>query len=176
MATTTPEPGQLYQAQRPTPGAPVLAEEVRDNFTALAANNYIEKADPTLFPAVPFAGMHRTNATDPNNVKEEVWLPGSGGGGGGAWKTISQKVQLGVPNPAKVVVQLTVAANVWTIDHNLGSLPLVQVLSDALIQLQNVPAAPGADQYILQHVITPLVQRVIVTFSAPRTGWIIIVG
>ena len=166
----TPDPGTLFQFQKPAPGSPTLAEEVRDNFTALVQNNLITaQSDPTKVPPAPKDGMRRINAVDPNNVKDEVYFNGN-------WRTVFQKLNLGNPAPAKIIVQVTVPQSVWTIDHNLGGLVIVQVLNDSLIQRQNVPSAPNSDQYILQHVITPTVQRIIITHPFNTTGWVIISG
>jgi len=169
MATTAPEPARLFKFATPAPGTPTLAEEVRDNFSALVQSNYT--TDPA-FPDTPQPGMRRINAEDPTNVKDQVWLPD----GGGSWRTVFQHVEANTPAPAKVIVQVTTPATVWTIDHNLGGLALCQTLDASLKQHVVVSAAPAPGECIVQHVITPLVQRVVITHPAPTTGWVIIIG
>ena len=111
MAIT--EPGQLFVFDQPTEKAWADARQIRNLFTALAQTNYTTDA---AYPSAPRAGMARLNASDPNNIKLEFWQ-----GSPGAWRTSLQNIQGGVPAPIKQIVQITAAATVWTIDHNLGN-------------------------------------------------------
>ena len=125
MATN--EPGQLFQFDRPLARGPVASAEVRGLFTALGQTNYT--TDPT-FPAAPRVGMQRINAADPNNIKWEVFQ-----GTPGVWRTLLQNVQGGVITPAKQIVQVVAPTTTWTIDHNLGTQPIVQVFDASFRQM-----------------------------------------
>jgi hypothetical protein len=161
----TIEPARKFKFNRPATGEPPISTLFRDLFEALARTNYTTDAD---FPLVATSkdGMLRVSAVDPNNIKLDVFIDGT-------WRTFIQNAQLGFAAPAKKIIEKTDAETVWTIDHNLGSQPLVQVFSPSYIQRQAVPSAPGANQYILQHT-TP--NRVVVTNPAPATGFVVLIG
>jgi len=126
MAVT--EPGALFEYDRPLEKAPVDAVEMRNLFTALAQSHYTTDED---FPTAPRVGMVRLNAADATNVKLEIFQ-------GDTWRVALQNIQGGVAAPAKQVVQVTTALSAWTIDHNLGSQPLVQVYDTAFRQMTPV--------------------------------------
>jgi len=142
MATI--EPGQLFQFDRPLERAVVDARLVREMFTALAQTNYTSSA---AYPNAPRIGMLRISAVDPSNIKLEVFV-----GAPLQWRTLLQNIQLGVAVPVKQIVQFAVPSLTWTVDHNLGSQPLVQVfdasfnslptgVASAPLYLGHVPAA-----------------------------------
>lgn len=134
MATASPEPGTLFQFDDPADSTPVIAKDLRDNFTALARTNYTtDKSGPLVggkvtpaFPKAPRDGMARLNAADPNNVALEFWLPGTGGGS--VWRRALSFLNLGLGAPSKQIVAFPGAPpppNPWTVDHNIGSQVLV---------------------------------------------------
>lgn len=126
MATI--EPGQLFVFDQPTEKAWADARQIRNLFTALAQTNYTTDA---AYPSAPRAGMARLNASDPNNIKLEFWQ-----GSPGAWRTSLQNIQGGVPAPIKQIVQITAAATVWTIDHNLGNYAIALAFDSSFRQLR----------------------------------------
>jgi len=126
MAAT--EPGQLFEFDQPTEKAWADARQVRNLFTALAQNNYTTDESN---PNAPRLGMLRVNAFDPNNIRLQVWQ-----GSPGQWRTVLQNIQGGVPAPVKQLVQVTTAATVWTIDHNLGKYVLALVFDTSFRQLR----------------------------------------
>src|SRR5688572_21002513 len=138
MATTDPEPSRLFAFNIPADDTPAVAKEIRDNFTALARLNYTTDED---YPENPQNGMPRINAVDPNNIKLQVWIDG-------AWKTIASFLQLGNGTPSKQVVEFSVGANPWVIDHNIGSFPQAQAFNVNGFVFRVVPEAvvPGVNE------------------------------
>jgi|CXWL01.1.fsa_nt_gi hypothetical protein len=168
------EPGQLFLFDRPAQGTPVLSSEIRDNLQAVARTNL--SSDPA-FPANPRTGMLRFLTEDPLNYKLQAWLEQSGGGA--AWRDLLQYVNLGIAAPAKLVFDITVPplVNSWTIDHNLGSYPLVQPFNSAGYQFGVLGQGfvPAANQCLIQQVT---LNRVVITFAPATfpTGFVVIVG
>ncbi len=122
------EPGELFLFARPAVGTPVKSDEVRNNFDALAQLNRTSKPE---FPTIKKDGMPRFLTEDLNNVRLQIWFDN-------AWRTIVQNIQLGIPAPAKLEATFNPApvGPTWTIDHGLGSRPLVQVFDLAGNQLE----------------------------------------
>jgi hypothetical protein len=157
------QPSELFQFDQPPEGGPRTSAEMRDNFNALGQTNYGDDED---YPAAPRKGMLRI-LKDGANTKFQ-WYDGA------TWRDMLQRIEGGVPAPVKVIVDVTVAATVWTVDHNLGSQPLVQVFDASWNQRQVVPPGPvAADQYLLTHVNT---NRFTVTHSGAVTGHVVILG
>lgn len=161
---TTPEASGLYIFDQPASGTPARSQEMRNNFEAVVRNNFGTDASK---PPVAREGMSRIlkDATT-GAVKLQYYL-------NGAWVTFGQNLELGVPVGSKKIFQFASAVSPWTITHNLGSQPLVQIFDVTFTQRQVVPSAPGAGQYILQHSGPDVT---IVTFSAPATGYAIVLG
>ncbi len=134
----------------------LLSKTVRENFGWLA-RTFIT-TDPNL-PANPREGMPRVLGDDENNVKLQYYIQGT-------WRTVLQHLELGVPAPQKQVIQITPAATVWTIDHNLGGPVLCMAFDTSWREIQ------AAD---IQQVGVPI-NRVIVTHAAPEDGWLVIIG
>jgi hypothetical protein len=183
MPTAQPEPGTLFQFDTPADQTPVIARDLRNFFAALARFNYTtDKTGPLdlagnptpAFPKAPRDGMARINASNPNNVKLEFWLPGTGGGS--RWRQALAFLQLGFGAPTKQVQQVITPALVWTIDHNIGSFPLAMAIdtSGYVFADSGPPPNPiGAGQVQVQHAT---LNRVIFTFSGPTAGTAIIIG
>ncbi len=127
------EPAELFRFDVPAQDAPVLSQEIRNNLTALGRTLYT--ADDTK-PDVSVArdGMMRINAADPTNIKLDVFLTGS-------WRTILQGLAGGIAGTTKIIASFTSSA-VRTIDHNLGSKPLVQVADSNNMQLESISPLP----------------------------------
>jgi hypothetical protein len=127
------EPAEQFSFDVPALDAPVLSEEIRNNFNSLGRTLFTE--DDTL-PAVAVArdGMMRVNASDPTNIKLDVFLSG-------AWRTILQGLAGGISATTKIIASF-VSASVWTIDHNLGTKPLAQVADANNMQLEPVSPLP----------------------------------
>jgi hypothetical protein len=160
----SPEASGLFIFDEPQAGAPQRSQEVRNNFEAVVRANF--GTDPTK-PAVARDGMSRVLKDGITGVvRLQYYL-------NGGWRTFGQFLELGVPVGTKKIFQFTPASTPWTITHNLGSQPLVQVYDATYKQLQAVPAAPGADQYILQHSGSNVT---IVTHAAPASGYAIVLG
>lgn len=122
--TDTREPAQVFLYDRPVQGGPSLSEEMRNNFRALAQTFYGTDA---ANPVAPRIGQFRVLREEPpafavTNVKVQ-WFDGA------VWRTLLQGIEGGIPAPTKLIVDITAPLAVWTIDHNLGSFPLVQVLN-----------------------------------------------
>ena len=129
------QPAELFIRGVPRTGTPVLSEEIRNNFQALKQSFYTEDAtkpeDATTDPGQP-----RINAADANNVQLQFRINNS-------WRTALQNLQLGIPAPAKLLSTFVAPGQqVWTITHNLGSKPAVQVFDDLNRQLQAVRDFP----------------------------------
>lgn len=165
MATPSDEVSGLFLFDGPSAQTPMRSQEVRNDLTALAQTNI--GSDPAK-PAFPREGMMRIlKPTAPATAYLlQAYLRG-------AWRTQLQLMESAHPTTAKLIFPFGVATNPWVLQHNLGSMPVVQVLRADLLQRQLVLAAPGADQYILQHADD---NRVNVTFSGPVTGFAIVVG
>lgn len=171
MATTNPEPGVLFKYDRPEDDQPAISQQVRDDLHALARLHYT--TDPDM-PANPRDGQPRVNAEDPNNIKLQLWLPGSGGGS--AWRDALSFLNLGLGAPGKQVVSVTTPQTVWTIDHNIGSFVLAAAFDANGYQYEPIgppPAVIGAGQMQVRQVT---VNRVVLTFSGPVSGFAVIVG
>jgi hypothetical protein len=158
------EPGALFQFGVPAEGAPRTSQPVRDNFTALGQTHYTTDEG---YPASPRKGMMRILLDPADSIHRLQWFDGS------TWRSMLQRIEGGTPAPVKVIVDVNAAATTWTVDHNLGSKPLVQVFDATWIQRQPISAAPGAGQYVLTHVND---NRFTVTHSGAVTGHVIILG
>jgi hypothetical protein len=154
MATTSPEPGTLFQFDDPPDQSPVIAKDLRDNFTALARTNYTtDKSGPLdnvgnvtpAFPKAPRDGMARLNASNPNNVGLEFWLPGTGGGS--AWRRALSFLNLGLGAVSKQIIAFPGAPtppNPWQVDHNIGSQVLVAAFDVNWFMFEIVAGGGGA--------------------------------
>lgn len=159
------QPAQLFLFDRPVQGGPPLSEEMRNNFEALARTML---TDSDAYPSAPRKGMVRIfEDAGPPAVTKYQWYDG------GTWRTMLQKIEGGVAAPAKLLIDITTPLAVWTIDHNLGSRPVVQVFDSPWNQLQPVFGAPGAGQYSLLHVNE---NRVVITHPGAQDGHAIILG
>lgn len=128
MATEL-EPARLFTHGIPIAGAFIDAVEIEHNLRALIQTNYT--TDPN-YPAGAKQGQLRINGTNPLNITLDVFLDGVwqvltglGGGGGGA----------------SVVMVPFASSMVWTLDHNLGHKPLVQVIDSSFRLLAPVSSA-----------------------------------
>jgi len=124
MATT--EPGAQFQFDQPVERAQTDAALIRNLFNALARSNFTTDA---ANPTAPREGMVRFNASDPNNVKLEFWQ-------GGAWRVVLQNIQGGVAATSKQLVQVTVPATTWVVNHNLGNYAVALVFDVGFRQLR----------------------------------------
>lgn len=141
MATTDPEPGALFQYGIPAEGAPMDSKEIANNFLALAENNYTSDTSlsgDSAFPKTKRKGQFRINASDPTNVRLQLALVL---GGSLVWVTVLKYLQLGFSAPLLRIVLVNPGVNVWTIDHDLGQKPLVQVFDDVGFQFDTVGQA-----------------------------------
>lgn len=149
-----------WQWGKPVYRGPRLSEEIRQNFDTLGRLNI---TDDESYPDSPRDGMPRVNEADPTNVKLQIWYDS-------LWRTILQKIHTGIPSPAKLIYEVTVAATVWTIDHNLGSAVLVQVFDSTW----NILTPANIQQ--VDTGVPPLKNRVVITHGAPVTGNAVIIG
>ena len=166
-----PDPGSMFSFAIPADNTPARSPEMRAQFEALARLNYTTDA---AYPKNPRAGMPRVLADDTSNIKLQVYyLSTPTDPSTGAWRTILQNLQLALPAPAKFISAKSGAS--WTIDHNLGTYPQVQVLNSDGWQMQVVPqgATPGVGEYKLQHVT---VNRFVVTHNSAIDGFVIFIG
>lgn len=132
------EPGVLFIYGIPRENAFLDAVEIEACLRALAQTHYT--TDPTK-PADARDGQLRVLANDPANIKFEVFLAG-------AWRTMLQHIDVSIPAPVKQIAQITVPSAAWTIDHNLGSQPLVQAYDDNFRLLAAFTAAnPPTEQW-----------------------------
>lgn len=134
----TREPAQIFLYDRPPQGAPSLSSEVRDNFSALAQSHY--GTDPAN-PTAPRIGHVRILREEPpafavTNVKYQ-WFDGA------IWRTLLQRLEGGIPAPTKLIVDVSTPLTIWTIDHNLGSFPIVQIVNAAGQELVPYNVAGG---------------------------------
>jgi hypothetical protein len=130
------EPADLFAYNRPVEGGFVDAVEIRNFLTALARQHY---TTDIVKPVSPQDGQPRINASNPANVKLEVYLSG-------AWRVLLQNIENGLAAPTKRVVQFDVVSASWVIDHNFGSLPIVYVLDSSLNVLTPVPLLPAVER------------------------------
>lgn len=149
-----------WQWGKPVYRGPRLSEELRENFDTLGRLNI---TDDETYPDSPRDGMPRVNEADSTNVKLQIWY-------GLDWRTILQNIQSGIPAPAKQIHEVTVAAAVWTIDHNLASAVIVQVFDSTW----NILTPTNIQQ--VDTGIPPLKNRVVITHGAPTTGNAVIIG
>lgn len=137
MSNGTVQPAQVWLFERPGTGTPVRSEEVRNNFNAIGRLFFTDNAD---YPENPRNGMPRVLAQDPNNVRFQVWF-------NNAWRTIFQNIQRGIPAPAQLVATVeSPGLTTWTIDHNLGVKPIVQVFDELgnMLEATNLDSPPRA--------------------------------
>jgi len=146
--------------EKPANEGPRLSEEIRDNMGTLGRLNI---TDDEAYPNNPRDGMPRVSEANLTNVKLQVWYRT-------AWLTLMQNIQAGIPVPSKQIHEITVAAGVWTIDHNLGSAVIVQVYNATwnLLTPTNIQQVDTG--------VPPLKNRVVVTHAAPITGNVVIIG
>lgn len=134
-------PGQLFRYDRPLQGSPTLSSEMRDYLQALARTHY---TDNGIYPEAPRLGQLRIFADPgpPLNVRLQ-WYDGA------IWRTLLQNIEGGQAAPAKQIVDVNVATDVWTIDHNLGSQPLVQVFDSTWKAMQPFNPIQGERSTVL---------------------------
>jgi len=151
------DPASMFNFSIPVADAPVLADEVRNNFEALARAFY---TTDTNYPETKRKGMPRIfdNGGTGTDVLLQWW-------DGSAWVTILRGIQKSIATPTRVDMSFA-SALTWTLNHYMGVYPLVQVY-DAAGNLIN------ATNYTLQHVNN---DRVVITFSAPTAGSAILIG
>lgn len=166
------QPAQLFLFDRPATGAPPRSEEVRNNFEAVARNFYTED---TAYPEVKRSGMARIfrDPGPPVNVKLQWW-------DGSDWRTIAQNIEGGIAAPAKQIVDINAALDVWTIDHNLGSQVLALVFDTNWNILSARPVdATGVERRVvnLAHIpsglltgLAPGPAQVVSSLAAPFNG------
>ena len=145
---------------QPEGHVPLASAVVRNNFLSLATTNWTTDAN---YPVNPRNGMQRildTGGTG-TNIKWQIFRSG-------AWKTLVQHLELIFSLAVRTEFGFPVAAAVWTIDHNLGVRPLIQVLDELSNQL--LPAN-------IQHIqVGGVWSRTIVTHGAPQAGYAILIG
>lgn len=147
-------------AAQPKGEVPLTSAIVRNNFNALGTTNWT--TDPN-YPDNPRDGMQRIldEAGAGTNVKWQLYLNGT-------WQTLIQHLELILSISVRREFDFTAAAAVWTINHNLGVRPLVQVFDAADTML-----APAS----IQHVqVGGEWNRVVVTHGAAQTGYALLVG
>jgi len=159
------QPAQQFQYDTPEQNTPNISQEMRDNFEGVARTFL---TDDDALPAAPREGQQRIfkDAGPPASTKLQ-WYDGA------TWRTLIQRIEGGVAAPLKQIVDVTVPQTTWTIDHNIGSYPVVQVFDNTWNQFQVVPTAPGANQYLLVHVNE---NRVVITHTGAQDGHVIILG
>ena len=157
-----PEPGALFNFAVPATGVPQRSVDVRSNFEALARTLLTSDA---AVPATARRGMVRI--LDQVGAVRLQWYTGS------AWVDLILNIDQGNVIPVRTQLQVAAAATVWTVDHNLGRRPLVQVFNGSFRQLAPIASAPAAGQYILDHVNE---NRFTVTHPAPVAGFAIFIG
>lgn len=130
------QPAQKFQYGVPGQNTPSLSAEIRDNFEAVARTFLTNDG---ALPAAARAGQVRIfqDPGPPANTKLE-WYDGA------TWRTLLQRIEGGVAAPLKQIVDFTTPQTTWTIDHNIGSRPLVQVFDTAARQLEAVNTFPEA--------------------------------
>jgi hypothetical protein len=128
------EPSQLFQYDVPGQDSPAGSKEMRDNYEGIA-RTFLTTVDAR--PAAPREGQRRIfkDPGPPANVKYQ-WYDGA------TWRTLLQQIEGGVAAPLKQIVEFNIAQTVWTINHNIGSQPLVQVFDTARRQLQPIHTFP----------------------------------
>lgn len=144
-----PQPASTFVFGRPGTGTPVKSAEVRANLDALAV---LLRTNDEDLPVIRRDGMPRFNVFDPNNIKFQIFFDN-------AFRTVFQKIQLGIPAPTKLESRFDPApvGNTWTIDHNLGSRPLIQAydLNGNLLQKVTL-APPPRDQIVMSRTPPPV--------------------
>jgi hypothetical protein len=137
------EPGDKFTHDTPRLSSYQSSEEMRNNLTALAQQHYTTDAAK---PFDPRDGQPRVNASDPANVKLEVYLSG-------AWRTLLQRIGIGQAAPTSQIAQFDTALAAWTIDHNLGAQPTALVYDGQFRQLEAVSLAdPRVDHMGFGHI------------------------
>lgn len=135
------EPAQFQVYGLPVADSFVTSLQMRQQLEALARNFY---STSSANPQENRSGQIRVLADDPTNVKIQVYL-------NGVYRTFAQSVQDGVAAPIKQIVQVPVGTPLaqWTINHNLGTQPVVLVFDTGFTQLQVFPATGGVERVYL---------------------------
>ncbi len=150
MAITAPAP---FEFDKPQPGTPADATLLARLLAALAQNNLTVD---TRYPMNPRDGMFRINASNQNNVTLEMrWQ--------NAWIVLLQNIAGGGSVLSWTRHEFT-ALSVWTVTHNRGRHPLVQVFDDTGMMLLPVS---------IQHVNN---NQVVITHGAVYSGEVIVIG
>lgn len=150
MAITAPAP---FEFDQPQPGTPADANLIKRLLAALAQNNLTVD---TRYPMNPRDGMFRINASSASNVKLEMYWQGN-------WVIILQNIA-GGGNVLSWTRHEFTALSVWTVTHNRGRHPLVQVFDSSGMML--LPAS-------IQHVNN---NQVVITHGAAYSGEVIVIG
>src|ERR1700676_1240437 len=123
--------GTIYTFDAPAAGSPQVSQLIRNNLEALARTNLTN--DPTV-PNPAREGMARVYVDNTGKYFLQYFLLGQ-------WRTVAQGIQTGIPVGSKQIFKFTTAVNPWTITHNDGTQPLIQVYDSSFRELQVVP--PG---------------------------------
>src|SRR5580693_1515761 len=97
--------GGIYTFDAPAAGSPQVSQIVRNNFEALARTNLTNA--PTL-PNPAREGMGRVYVDNTGKYYLQYYLLG-------AWRTVAQGIQSGIPVGAKQIFQFSSAVTPWTI-------------------------------------------------------------
>ncbi len=157
-----PQPASRWAWERPGTGTPIRSVEVRENLDALGV---LLRTDDEDLPIIKRDGMPRFNVSDPNNVRFQIWQDNG-------WRTLVQKIQLGIPAPAKLESRFDVATLVWTIDHNLGSRPHLQVYDIAGNLLQLVTLSPPQRDQIVMTRVSPAILTTLPAGPTVLASWV----
>ena len=155
MATFDQDP-EPFKFNTPPAGGALKSSEVRRNFDALGRTNFT--TDESL-PAIKFDGMLRVNASNPNNVRLQMWLAGQ-------WRTLFGNIA-GTSFIAQLqIFDFALPSAVWTVNHLAGHEVMVQVLN----------ADPMPRKIDPTSIVQASLDQVIVTHGSPITGKVLIVG
>jgi len=139
----------------PATKAQLLSKIVRDNLGFLGTLNITTDA---AYPPNPRDGMPRILADDETNVVFQIYF-------NGAWRTIFQHIELGIPAPFKFIATIAGPGSaIWTVDHNLGGYCIVQCFDVNWREIR-----PSDVQQVS-------VNRVVITHAAAEAGFAICIG
>lgn len=150
MALQVPSP---FEFDKPQPGTPADATLLARLLAALAQTNLTVDV---RYPLNPRDGMFRVNASNPSNITLEMRWQGN-------WVVVLQNIAGGGAVLSWTRHTFT-ALSVWTVTHNRGRHPLVQVLDASGVML--TPTT-------IQHVNN---NQVVITHGAAYTGEVIVIG
>lgn len=143
----------LFSFGVPETGSKLSSNVIRNLLEALARTNYTSDAS---VPSNPRPGMMRVNASNPTNVKLELYYNST-------WVEILQNLGT-TGSAASYATQSYTSSTTWIMDHNFGRRPIVQCIDGTGAVIQPLS---------IEHTS---LNRVTVQHSSATAGQIIVTG